>query len=173
MACKVLGATLVLLGSYGLGLSFAGLGVRRAAELAGLIRGFTLWAGEAGLGSIPLPGICMEVGERIPGSAGELFLAAGKKMEEGCMDSAQEIWSAAMAQVMPKSALRKEDWQMLSAFGRTLGFSQKEQQIAQAELTIQYLKEAYANQEEKNKKDIRMYRALGVLGGMMVLVVLF
>ena len=38
---------------------------------------------------------------------------------------------------------------MLSAFGRTLGFSQKEQQIAQAELTIQYLKEAYANQEEK------------------------
>ena len=62
---------------------------------------------------------------------------------------------------------------MLSAFGRTLGFSQKEQQIAQAELTIQYLKEAYANQEEKNKKDIRMYRALGVLGGMMVLVVQF
>jgi len=61
----------------------------------------------------------------------------------------------------------------LENFGKTLGFLDKSMQLNSIDLTVSYIdskSEMLTSQDEKNRK---MYGSLGILGGMLIVVVLF
>jgi stage III sporulation protein AB len=70
------------------------------------------------------------------------------------------------------TALNKEDEQVLLSFGRSLGNTDLDGQIRNIRLTLGQLAMQERKAEENRKKNESMYRSLGILGGMAVVIVL-
>ncbi|NLV37140.1 MAG: stage III sporulation protein AB [Clostridiaceae bacterium] len=86
--------------------------------------------------------------------------------------SASEGWSQAVEQCICRTALNKEDEEILMAFGRMLGSTDLDGQIKNIRLTIGQLRLQEDKAEESRRKNENMYKSLGVLGGIAVVIVL-
>lgn len=93
-------------------------------------------------------------------------------LKEGKTISAAEAWEQAVVQCIPRTALNREDQEILSTFGKLLGNTDVEGQIGNIRLTIGQLKLQEEKAEESRKKNENMYRSLGILGGLAVVTVL-
>ena len=84
-----------------------------------------------------------------------------------------EAWKKAVKKNIKKTALNKEDEEILVSFGKMLGNSDLEGQIKNIRLTLCQLKLQEQKAEEYKKKNEAMYKALGVLGGLAIVIILF
>lgn len=91
---------------------------------------------------------------------------------DGCM-SGEEAWNKAVIKNIKKTALNKEDEEILISFGKMLGNSDLEGQIKNIRLTLCQLKLQEQKAEEYKKKYESMYKALGVLGGLAIAIIMF
>ena len=69
--------------------------------------------------------------------------------------------------------MNSEDEEILISFGKLLGSSDTEGQIKNIRLTLNQLKMQEEKAEELRKKNESMYRNLGVLGGLAIIIILF
>ncbi|MCR4434257.1 MAG: stage III sporulation protein SpoIIIAB [Clostridiales bacterium] len=92
------------------------------------------------------------------------------KNNEG-MDAAA-AWEMAVRENRSRTGLNEEDEQILISFGKMLGSSDLEGQIKNIRLTLTHLRMQEQKAEEVRKKNEAMYRSLGVLGGLAVVIIL-
>lgn len=86
--------------------------------------------------------------------------------------SASQAWEMAVRDNMGKTALNKEDENVLISFGRLLGSSDLDGQVKNIRLTINQLKLQEQKAEEARRKSESMYKSLGILGGLAVVIIL-
>lgn len=86
--------------------------------------------------------------------------------------SASEAWQRAVLQNIKKTSLNKEDEQVLIEFGKMLGGSDLEGQIKNIRLTQTQLGIQEKKAEDSRGKNEKMYKSLGILGGIAVVIVL-
>lgn len=86
--------------------------------------------------------------------------------------SASQAWEEAVRQNIKKTSLNREDEEVLIAFGKILGSSDLEGQIKNIRLTLGQLKLQEGKAEESRNRNENMYRSLGILGGIAVVIVL-
>lgn len=86
--------------------------------------------------------------------------------------SASQAWEKAVRQNIRKTSLNQEDEEVLLGFGRILGSSDLEGQIKNIRLTLGQLKLQEGKAEDSRSKNENMYRSLGILGGIAVVIVL-
>ncbi|NLP14782.1 MAG: stage III sporulation protein AB [Clostridium sp.] len=87
--------------------------------------------------------------------------------------NARDAWTKAVRENINKTALNSEDEEILISFGKLLGSSDVEGQIKNIRLTLNQLKMQEEKAEELRKKNESMYRNLGVLGGLAIIIILF
>lgn len=97
--------------------------------------------------------------------------AAGFLKAERGID-ARSAWEQAVNQNIKRTALSREDIEILFSFGRMLGGSDLEGQIKNIRLTRSQLELQERKAEESRVKNERMYRSLGILGGIAVVIIL-
>ena len=86
--------------------------------------------------------------------------------------NASQAWEQAVRQNIKKTSLNREDEEVLVAFGKMLGSSDMEGQIKNIRLTLMQLKLQEGKAEDCRTKNESMYRSLGILGGIAVVIVL-
>jgi len=86
--------------------------------------------------------------------------------------SASEAWELAVRQNIKKTSLNMEDEEIIAAFGKMLGSSDLEGQVKNIRLTLEHLKLQEEKAEESRRSNEKMYRSLGILGGIAVVIVL-
>jgi len=86
--------------------------------------------------------------------------------------SASEAWQRAVTENIGKTALTKEDAEVLLDFGKMLGSSDLEGQIKNIRLTQTKLGIQEKKAEESRRRNERMYQSLGILGGIAVVIAL-
>jgi stage III sporulation protein AB len=86
--------------------------------------------------------------------------------------NASQAWELAVHEGAKKTALNKEDESILASFGKMLGNSDVDGQIKNIRLTLGQLKIQEQKAEESRAKTEKMYKSLGVLGGLAVVVIL-
>jgi len=86
--------------------------------------------------------------------------------------SAPEAWEQAVRQNIKKTSLNLEDEEVLVAFGKLLGRSDIDGQVKNIRLTLGHLKLQEEKAEDSRKSNEKMYRSLGILGGIAVVIVL-
>lgn len=91
--------------------------------------------------------------------------------EEGAK-SASIAWEQAVRENIKKTSLNIEDEEVLLSFGKILGKSDLEGQIKNIRLTLGQLKLQEGKAEDSRSKNENMYRSLGILGGIAVVIVL-
>ena len=110
---------------------------------------------------------------KVGGSEIRIFFSKTVEMlrEERTL-TASQAWERAVRQNIKKTSLNQEDEEVLVAFGKILGSSDLEGQIKNIRLTLGQLKLQEEKAEESRSKNENMYRSLGILGGIAVVIVL-
>ena len=83
----------------------------------------------------------------------------------------QQAWEQSLNNNIGKTALKREDLSILKDFGKMLGRSDAEGQMKNIKLTINLLDVQRHKAEEKRIKNEAMYRKLGVLMGIAVIII--
>lgn len=95
-----------------------------------------------------------------------------ENINQGCALNACQAWEKAVRENIRKTALNNEDEKTLISFGKMLGNSDMEGQIKNIRLTLTQLKLQEQKAEESRKKNESMFKNLGILGGLAVVIIL-
>ena len=115
----------------------------------------------------PLPEILEERIESVTGESKQIFISALEKMEN---KNAGEAWNEAIeaSNVM----LEQEDKDILKNLGKLLGKTDIEGQLSEIELTSSFLDSQIKKAEQEREKNGKLYKTLGVITGIGIVIVL-
>jgi stage III sporulation protein AB len=92
------------------------------------------------------------------------------KTNEGL--NASKAWELAVRSNINRTSLKKEDEEIIVSFGKLLGASDLEGQVKNIRLTLNQLKMQEQKAEESKKKNESMYKSLGILSGLAIVIIL-
>ncbi len=113
--------------------------------------------------------IFTDISKKISGEAGKIFSNTVKNIETNNM-SAGEAWDKAVDN--NKELLKKEDIDCLKTLGKLLGKTDIDGQISQIELVNTFLENQISNAVEEKNKNEKMYKKLGAIIGLIIVIVL-
>lgn len=115
----------------------------------------------------PLPEIFTEISESIDSNISNVFKTASEKMD-AC--PAGEAWNIALK--IENLNIDDEDRNALKNLSKLLGKTDLEGQLNQIEMTSDFLDKQIRKAESQKEKSEKMYRTLGMLMGMAIVIIL-
>lgn len=115
----------------------------------------------------PIPEIFEQISDQIKTNAGKTFKLASCNME---VLTAGEAWNIAVDTSM--LSINEEDKNILKNLSRLLGQMDVEGQISQIELTSKFLDEQIEKAEKERMKSEKMYRTLGMVIGLAIVIII-
>lgn len=101
-----------------------------------------------------------------------IFGRAAEILRSDSSKSASAAWEEAVRQSIKHTALNREDEEVLVEFGRVLGSTDLDGQIRNIRLAMESLRMQEKKAEDSRIKNETMYKSLGILGGIAVVIVL-
>lgn len=168
---KMIGAFIIILASTMLGWEFARRFTRRKLQIRKLRLAFESLEGEMVFSMAPLSSACEKVALQSTAPINELFHQVSEKLmiDES---SAPEIWSECLKNWKKKTDLDSAEINILEQFGQTIGQQDIENQRNQIRLAITYFEQEEKHAQESEKKYESMYRSLGFLGGVLIVIIM-
>ena len=114
-----------------------------------------------------IPDIFLEISKKIGGDVGRLFFLASKRMQ---MEFAGEAWERCIDN--SDLMLLEEDKEALKSLGKLLGNTDVNGQISQLNLVNVFLDEQIKEATVLKNKNEKMYKKLGIIVGLAVVIIL-
>jgi len=130
----------------------------------------TLLKSEIEFAARPLPQAFMDLSQK----AGENFAKFYRMLSEKLTDKEMDLaaaWDAGLKEIK-NTNMTQEDFDAISGLGRTLGSIDATAQIKAIDMVTLALDEILTRLNAANAKDGKMYRRLGLLGGVLITVIL-
>ena len=170
---KLLGGVLTVLVATGVGFQIAARYADRPRQLRHFTTALQLLETEILYAATPLPDACRRIAARIPEPIAEIFRTMGERLTDGVGRTADQVWQEVLDEQKSALALKAGDRDVLHHFGRTLGVSDREDQIKHIHLAIAQLgAEEHAARDEQARNE-KMWRYLGCLLGLTVVILLY
>ena len=115
----------------------------------------------------PIPDIFCEISKNVNSNVSNVFYQAANKMD---VLAAGEAWSIALK--MEDLNLNNEDKLALNNLSKLLGKTDLQGQLGQIEMTEDLLEEQIRKAESERLKNEKMFRTLGMILGMTIVIVL-
>lgn len=115
----------------------------------------------------PIPEIFMQISKSVNSNISNVFTEAASKMD---ILAAGEAWNIALK--MEDLSINEEDKNALNNLSKLLGKTDLEGQLNQIEMTSDFLEEQIRKAEQEKNKNEKMYRTLGMILGMTIVVIL-
>ena len=173
MFLKISGAVAIIFASYICGLYMANRSTFRNQDLEQMKKALTIFKGEILYSANSLENIFFEISNRTIGIISLLFETVAKNIEKHSKYGISEIWDTSILEITNNSYFDSEDMEYIYSFGRTLGFADKNQQVNNAMLLIEYIDSAQKGLREKKVSEEKLYKTLGLTCGLMLVIVLF
>lgn len=170
---KIIGSAIVLFSCTSAGIFMASKDRYRAEDLNEMKRGLMLLKSEIGYNSRPLYEALIEISERLEDTVSEIFEDSGRLLKSRKAASAAEAWERTLKDRKSRTFYTKEDIDALIAFGQALGGGDRQCQISNIEMTVEYIDMKSAELMRKHSKDSRLFKSVGVLCGILIVAVLF
>ena len=164
---KVIMLVLVFGTISAIGVKLANGYVVRANNLKQIKKGLKLLEAKITYTYEELPDLFIEISKKIKGNVGKLFYDVGKRME---LEFAGEAWEKCVDE--SKLNLNNEDRDLLKSLGKLLGNTDIQGQLNQIYLVNNFLDEQIKDATEARAKNEVMYKKLGVIVGLAVVIVL-
>ncbi|MBU9712213.1 stage III sporulation protein SpoIIIAB [Evansella tamaricis] len=168
---KLIGAILIIIASTVFGWEFSGRLARRTKQIRYLKIAFESLETEMVFGMTPLPYACEKVSNQVPTPVGNLFKEVATRLESE-ENSAPDIWNTAVQNWKKRTDLYMSEINILHQFGQTLGLQDLENQRKQIRLAISYFDQEEKQAMESQKKFESMYKSLGFLGGVLIVIIM-
>jgi len=173
MIIQIAGTLFVMTGSVGLGMYFSAKESFRVQDLLEFKKALMILSSEIDYMRSTLSEACANISKRTGLGISLVFERFSKLLAKGNGETAYQLWVEAMEFCKEETCLAADDRAVLEDFGKTLGYLDKQMQKNAIDCAVAYIDEktkALAVTSEKNK---RMYHSLGVIGGLLLIVVLW
>ena len=157
----------IIVASTLLGILFSKKYSNREKELKEMKSALNIFATKIKFTYEPIPNVFLEIANKIEGNVGQIFARASNRMKE---ENAGDAWANAFTDV--PNNLTKEDITILSNLGRLLGQTDVEGQISEIEVVVQFLDTQLEQAKQEKIKNEKMYRTLGIVGGLTIAIIL-
>jgi len=173
MLIRIVGAAAVMVGSVGLGLYYAAKEGFRVQDLLEFKKALLILSSEIEYMRSPLAVACANIAKRTDCGAQHLFEHFSNALTAGEGETAYQLWLTSMEATKEKAFLAPEDWAVIEGFGKTLGYLDKHMQQNAITYAVSYIDEKAAAIQAQSDKNKRMYRSLGVIGGLLITIILW
>ncbi len=170
---KLIGAIFIILSSSLIGMKVASYYVLRSTQLRQLQVALQWLETQIVYGSTPLHVALNHIAVRMNGDVRYLFAAAADALTHLKEASTRECWESAIEKEWHKTALRKPEKEVLLQLGQVLGQSNREDQQKHIRLALMNLKSEEDVARAQQQKYEKMCRSLGLLGGLLVVILLY
>ena len=157
----------IIVASTLLGILFSKKYSNREKELKEMKSALNIFATKIKFTYEPIPNVFLEIANKIEGNVGQIFARASNRMKE---ENAGDAWANAFTDV--PNNLTKEDITILSNLGRLLGQTDVEGQISEIEVVVQFLDTQLEQAKQEKIRNEKMYRTLGIVGGLATAIIL-
>ncbi|WP_051569063.1 stage III sporulation protein SpoIIIAB [Alkaliphilus transvaalensis] len=173
MMIKMIFSIIIIICSTLVGEIYANAYRQRTNLLSQLILTLQMLETEIVYASTPLPYLLQSVAKRSKIEIAYLLEETAEILlkKEGYTFS--EAWRKGIELAKNKSELRKEDIELLISLGNNLGNSDRDNQVKHIQLTMEELRRNYQEAIDLQHKNVKLYKSLGILGGIAIVVILF
>lgn len=170
---KVFGASMILVGCFGLGMWYRAEFFGRIRALRMLVNTLELLAGEVRYGRSTLPECCVHVSRYLEDSFQQAFYKIGERMETNEGISFGEVFIEETKTGLQALPLKGEDREAFLRFAIQTGFTDGQMQLRALEQSIETLRAKSEKLERENAEKCRMAVGLGAMSGLLLLLVLW
>jgi len=167
---KILGAILVMTASCGIGFFCAGEVDKRKKELEEQYNLIRLIFGDIRYMRATLPEAVNKAIVRHQGSYSLFLRIIADRLSEAPGISLSDIWNDAVSNGLKQSSLKESDKQTLKNFGESVSLADRENVMMCFEQYISELKEEINGIKRAAGAKVKLYRSLGVLAGVFIVV---
>lgn len=170
---KILGAALVVGVCTICGLTIANNYRQRSLELRNLRSVLNLLETEIVYTATPLPFALEKIAKHAISPINKLFDNARNQLISGNGITADEAWQEAINSFQLFCCLAEEDIGIIRSFGAGLGCSDKTEQLKNIQLTKELLKQQEIKAEMNRNQHERLWRTMGVLVGLGIVLLIY
>lgn len=167
---KIIGAIFVMIASCGIGFLFAGELKKRKQELVEQYNLMRLLLGDVRYMRAALPEAINKAIIRHQGSYSGFLRTVAELLGEAPGICLSDIWKRAVEESLQHSSLKESDKQMLKCFGESISVADRENVMLCFEQYLSELKEEIDAVSRVAGTKARLYRSLGVLTGIFIIV---
>ncbi len=168
---KLIGITLIIGSSSGIGFYFSNYLKNRITDLGELKKSILILRGEIRYGNTPLPEAIESIGKK-NNRLSNFFAFVGQELMKLNGIPFYTIWTEGIRIGLKESHLNKQDKETLSKLGETLGYLDKEMQINLINLYIEELEAEIKESFKIMKEKSYLYNTLGVMAGIFIAIVM-
>lgn len=170
---KLLGALLIIFSTSWMGM----LGGRRLADrprqLEKLRSDLMLLEMEINYSITPLPQVLQKLASYSHWPINYLWQRTFDNLSNGEGLTAEEAWIRSLESFASKAALSNNDFTILKDFGSGLGLANRQEQVKKFKLLQEQLRAHQKEAEQIKQKSERIWRTMGVLGGIALVILLY
>lgn len=173
MILHILACFVVLFGCGALGIVLSGKFKSRVIQLKELQNVMTQLEFDIDFLNITLDESFERISRNIESPLKSVILYVSDRLKKNPGADMQRLWSRAISKYRYDLALSKEDTGILVDFAKTLGEGNREKEKNNIKLAQMRIKMALEQACTEADKNVKMYRGLGLLAGVFIVIVLF
>ena len=164
------GAVLILGSSIMWGIYMSAKNYFRLKDLREMKRAFAILISEIDYGQSPLSEAALNIASKCAEPIKSIF----KDFGDGLLGKVEvfTLWNNSIDEASEASYFSAEDIEIFKSFGKTLGYLDREMQIRNIEMQLDYINQKIDELEKTKDKSRKMYLSLGALGGLMTIILL-
>jgi len=117
----------------------------------------------------PIPEIFIQISNNLENNISKIFKKASEYIGE---NTTKEAWNKAIEELKLELHLNNEDIDIIQNLGNLLGKTDIEGQISEIKVTSNFIDTQIVKAEEEQKKNEKMYRNLGTIVGLAIVIIL-
>lgn len=169
---KLVGASLIIISTTLIGFYFAQKLSDRTKQIRALQMSMQVLETEIVYASTPL----LDAFKKMNSVGNEIVIQFFKRiayyLENLDGETTSTCWRKALQDMEPKLALKKDEVEWIRHFGQVVGISDSEDQQKHLRILMTNLQKAEKVAEEEQGKYEKMYRTLGLLSGLVIVILL-
>lgn len=172
MIIKLIGGSLIIASSTVIGYKLSEKYVKRPGELRSMQTALQMLESEIIFSLNPLPDAFNNIAVCFEGGVKKIFMGAAELLNKRTGMTAQEAWTQSIQNSKSDMHFEEADYKILMEFGNSLGSSDRENQIKNIHLACSKLAMEEKKAEKQREKNEKMYKSLGLLAGVLIVLVL-
>lgn len=167
---KLLGMIFVLISCSGMGLIFSMIYITRINQLKDFEHAMILLKNEINFSLTPLSEALENISRRLNGEISSFFNKIACLLNESSGQRIENIEDQTLFEYLQNTCLNKTDQLKIIEFIKKLGQMDKESQINHIDIHVNNLKHELEIISKDEQKNYKMYKTLGILSGIFIVV---
>lgn len=168
---KMIGAILIFCSTTWFGYEAAKRYINRTKQIQSFRQALQTLEAEIMYGHMPLGEASQKIAEQLKEPISIHFLLFARKLVDETY-TVKKAWKESLNEIWHLTALKKAEYEILAQFGENLGRHDRQTEQKQIMLTMTHLKREEDDARDMQTRYAKMYRSLGVLSGLLIIVLL-